>query len=262
MADGAPVSEGEIQNFRREGVVKVDFVKLIGSRLYEGLVKACAEVERTSPHPAGATRIGGGDLRLKVPEIDAVARSPRMGEMARLLSGAKSIRIWLDAYEALLPGFPGTSVHQDLPNYPMDRRGVVTVIVALEDVTPEMGVNQFLPRSHRLGPFGCRTVYESTRSREYPVRPREEFMQLLRADDREIVGDVICETQRAGEAVIHDGLIFHASGLNTSDRAYRCASFVYFPADTKYTCVPYYSTDGLGLEPFKPLAHERFPIVE
>jgi ectoine hydroxylase-related dioxygenase (phytanoyl-CoA dioxygenase family) len=125
-----------------------------------------------------------------------------------------------------------------------------------------MGVNQFLPRSHRLGPFGCRTVYESTRSREYPVRPREEFMQLLRADDREIVGDVICETQRAGEAVIHDGLIFHASGLNTSDRAYRRASFVYFPADTKYTCVPYYSTDGLGLEPFKPLAHERFPIVE
>ena len=171
------------------------------------------------------------------------------------------MRIWLDAYEALYPGFPGTSVHQDLPNYPMDRRGLLTVIVALEDVTPEMGVNQFLPRSHRLGPFGCRTVYDANRSCEDPVRPREEFMQLLREDDREIVGDVICETQRAGEAVIHDGLIFHASGLNTSDRVYRRASFVYFPADTRYTCVPYYSTHGLGLMPFGPLDHERFPIV-
>jgi ectoine hydroxylase-related dioxygenase (phytanoyl-CoA dioxygenase family) len=260
MAD-APVSEADVRTFRREGVVKVDFVKVIGPVLYEGLVKACMEIERTATHPQGANRLGGGDLRFKVPGIDAVARSPRMGEMARMLSGAQSVRIWLDAYEALLPGFPGTSVHQDLPNYPMDRRGLVTVIVALEEVTPAMGVNQFLPRSHRLGPFGCRTVYDAARSRESPVRPREEFMQLLRSDDREMVGDVICETQRAGEAVIHDGLIFHASGLNTSERAYRRASFVYFPADTKYTCVPYYSTDGLGLEPFKPIAHERFPIM-
>jgi hypothetical protein len=72
---------------------------------------------------------------------------------------------------------------------------------------------------------------------------------------------VICETQRAGEAVIHDGLVFHGSGLNNSDRVYRRASFVYFPADTKYTCVPYPSTDGLGLAPFKPLDHARFPLV-
>jgi ectoine hydroxylase-related dioxygenase (phytanoyl-CoA dioxygenase family) len=261
MPEAAPVSDAEIRTFRREGVVKVDFVKIIGPKLYEGLQKACAEVERTSPKAAGVTRIGGGDLRFKFPRIDAVARSPRMGEMARLLAGAEQMRIWLDAYEALQPGFPGTSVHQDLPNYPLDRRGLVTVIVALDDVTPEMGVNQFLPRSHRLGPFGCRAVYDPARSREDPVRPREEFMQLLRADDREMVGEVICETQRAGEAVIHDGLIFHASGLNRSDRPYRRASFVYFPADTRYTCVPYYSTDGLGLAPFKPLDHERFPVV-
>jgi hypothetical protein len=257
-----PVSEDEIRTFRREGVVKIDFVNLIGPALYAGLVKACTEIDRSSPRAQGVTRIGDGDLRLRVPEIDAVARSPRMGLMAGMLAGAGQMRIWLDAYEALYPGFPGTSVHQDLPNYPMDRRGLLTVIVALDDVTPEMGVNQFMPRSHRLGPFGCRTVYDAKRSREDPVRPREEFMQLLREDDREIVGEVICETQRAGEAVIHDGLIFHASGLNTSDRAYRRASFVYFPAEARYTCVPYYSTDGLGLAPFQPLDHKRFPIVE
>ncbi len=260
MAD-APVSAEQIRTFRTQGVVTVDFVKVIGSQLWEGLRRACAELERTMAHPEGATRIGGGDLRLKVAEIDAVARCPRVGEMVRLLAGAEHMRIWLDAYEALYPGFPGTSVHQDLPNYPLDRRGLVTVIVALEDVTPEMGVNQFLPRSHRLGPFGCRTVYDSARSRQDPVRPREEFMALLREDDREIVGDVICRTQQAGEAVIHDGLIFHASGLNASDRVYRRVSFVYFPADSVYTGVPYFITDGLGLTPFKPLDHERFPVV-
>lgn len=261
MADAAPVSADEIRTFRTQGVVTVDFVKVIGPRLWDGLLRACAEIERTMPRAPGATRIGGGDLRLKVAEIDAVARSSRVGEMVRMLAGAAHMRIWLDAYEALYPGFPGTSVHQDLPNYPLDRRGLVTVIVALEDVTPEMGVNQFLPRSHRLGPFGCRTVYDSRRSRQDPVRPREEFMALLREDDRELVGDVICKTQRAGEAVIHDGLIFHASGLNQSDQVYRRASFVYFPADSVYTCVPYPTTDGMGLEPFKPLDHERFPIV-
>jgi ectoine hydroxylase-related dioxygenase (phytanoyl-CoA dioxygenase family) len=260
MPDAAPVTEEQIRIFRREGVVKLDFVEVVGAELYEGLRRACAEIERAAAR-AGSTMRGGVDLRSKYPEIDAVARSPRLGELARLVAGAEHVRLWLEAYEALYPGFPGTSVHQDLPNYPMDRRGLVTVIVALDDVTPEMGVNQFLPRSHRLGPFGCRTVYDPARTRENPVRPREEFMALLRDDDRHVVGDVICETQHAGEAVVHDGLIFHGSGLNAGDRPYRRASFVYFPADTKYTCVPYSSTDGLGLAPFKPLDHERFPIV-
>jgi Phytanoyl-CoA dioxygenase (PhyH) len=261
MPDATPVSENEIRTFRREGVLKLDFVKVIGPELYQGLCRACAEVERGAAHPAGATRLGGVDLRTKYPEIDAVARSPRLGELAGRLAGAEHMRLWLDAYEALYPGFSGTSVHQDLPNYPMDRRGLITVIVALENVSVEMGVNQFLPRSHRLGPFGCQPVYDPARSRESPVKPREEFMRLLREDDREIVGDTICEPQLAGEAVIHDGLVFHGSGLNRSDRVYRRASFVYFPADTKYTGVPYHSSDGLGLTPFKPLDHPRFPLV-
>lgn len=259
MAD-ARVSEEQIRTFHSEGVVKVDFVKVVGTELYEGLRRACTEIERDMPR-VGTTMRGGLNLRWECPEINAVARSPRLGEMARRLARAEHMRLWLEAYEALYPGFPGTSVHQDLPNYPMDRRGLVTVIVALDDVTPEMGVNQFLLRSHRLGPLGCRTVYDTARTQENPVRPREEFMGLLRDYDRDIVGDVICETQRAGEAVVHDGLIFHGSGLNAGDRAYRRASFVYFPADTKYTCLPYSLTDGLGLAPFKPLDHERFPIV-
>jgi ectoine hydroxylase-related dioxygenase (phytanoyl-CoA dioxygenase family) len=261
MSATAPVSQSEIQTFRREGVVKVDFVKVIGPELYEGLRRACAEVERAASRPEGATRSGGVDLRFSHPGIDAVARSPRLGEMAARLAGADHMRIWLDAYEALHPGFPGTSVHQDLPNYPLDRRGLLTVIVAIDDISVEMGVNQFLPRSHRLGPFGCRAVYDPSRSRESPVRPREEFMGLLREDDREVVGEVICEPQRAGEAVIHDGLVFHGSGLNAAERVYRRASFVYFPADTKYTRVPYPSTDGLGLAPFQPLDHPNFAIV-
>ena len=261
MPDSAVVSEREIRTFRREGVVTVDFVKVIGPKLYEGLVRACAEVERKAATTPGATRLGGVDLRFTHPEIDAVARSPRLGQLAARLAGVEHMRIWLDAVEALLPGFPGTSVHQDLPNYPFDRRGLLTVIVAMDEVTIDMGVNQFLARSHRLGPFGCRTVYDATRTRESPVKPAEEFMRLLREDDRELVGEVLCAPQRAGEAVIHDGLTFHGSGLNVSGRAYRRASFVYFPADTKYTCVPYPSSDGLGLAPFQPLEHERFPIV-
>ena len=261
MPATSAISENDVQTFRTEGVLKVDFVNLVGPELYQGMLRACAEAERKWPRKEGATRIGGGDLRFEYPEFDAVARSPRLGEAAARLAGAEHMRIWLDAVEALFPGFPGTSVHQDLPNYPFDRRGLLTVIVALEDVTVEMGVNQFLPRSHRLGPLGSRPAYDPSRSREFPVRPAQEFMQLLRADDREVVGEVICETQRAGEAVIHDGLVLHGSGLNTGDRAYRRASFVFFPADTKYTCVPWPGTEGLGLQPFKPLDHPRFAIV-
>ena len=53
MPDAALVSESEIRTFRREGVLKLDFVKVIGQELYQGLCRACAEVERGAAHPAG-----------------------------------------------------------------------------------------------------------------------------------------------------------------------------------------------------------------
>lgn len=89
MPEAAPVSDREIRTFRSEGVVKIDFVKVIGPELYAGLLKACGEIERSSSRPHAATRISGGDLRLRVPEIDAVARSSRVGRMARMLAGAE-----------------------------------------------------------------------------------------------------------------------------------------------------------------------------
>ena len=77
----------------------------------------------------------------------------------------------------------------------------------------------------------------------------------------EEVGEIASYSLRAGEAVIHDGLTLHGSQTNRSDRTRRGWACVFFPADTQYTGMPRLESDGLGLLPFQPFDHPRFPIV-
>ena len=58
MPDSAVVSESEIRTFRREGVVTVDFVKVIGPKLYEGLVQGLCRGRAQGRHNAGRDQIG------------------------------------------------------------------------------------------------------------------------------------------------------------------------------------------------------------
>lgn len=134
----------------------------------------------------------------------------------------------------------------------MDRRGNLTIWVAIEDVEPDMAPVEYLPGSHRIGSVGRRVEYGKTRP---PPGERgrmpEGYEHLLRPDDYRIVG----------EPVAHDGMTLHGSYPNRSDWVRRSWVAMFFPADTQYTGLPRVETDGLGLEVFKPFAHPRFPQV-
>jgi ectoine hydroxylase-related dioxygenase (phytanoyl-CoA dioxygenase family) len=96
------------------------------------------------------------------------------------LTGEDDVRVFWDKTFVKPPAAEGTreSVwHQDFPYNPIDRRGMLTVWMAIEDVPANAGALRFVPGSHRLGPLGRLDLV----SEEY--RPAD----LLRDDDMGLV---------------------------------------------------------------------------
>jgi len=271
MSGAGLPTPGDIKTFRDQGILKLNFSELIGPAAFRGLVKALNDAE--SKAVAGGAGASQGNMQPEVflrlfylaaqyPEIDAVVRAPQVGQLAARLAGVKHVRSWIDETFFKPPGSVPCGWHQDLPHFPMDRRGLLTIWVAIEDVTAEMGPVRYLPGSHRLGPLG-RAINKDSRASLDAVRSviKESPDDFLYEGDSERVGKITWFSLRSGEAVIHDGLTLHGSASNLSDRMRRGWACVYFPSDTQYTGMPRAEADGLGLVPFGTFDHPKFPIV-
>lgn len=192
------------------------------------------------------------DLRLRFPVV--MTYVARLAEVARALL-EEDVRIFWDKTFVKPPAHAGTrgSVwHQDYPYNPIDRRGMLTVWVAVEDVTAESGALRFVPGSHRLGPLGRLDL----------VSQDWEIGDLLREDDLELVGEPVTVPLAAGEATVHDALTLHGSGPNRTARPRRAWTAVFLPASTQYMGGPHpqEGIDALGLVPFQPFDHPRFLV--
>ncbi len=274
MSQAAQVSSSEIREFREQGILKINFAELIGAEAFDGLVSALGDAEAKANAAAAGQDAGNCQpemfqrlfyLAPHYAEIDAVVRAPVLGEMAAKLAGVDHVRSWIDETFFKPPGSVPCIWHQDLPHFPMDRRGLMTFWVAIDDITPEMGPVRYLPGSHKLGPLGramnsdSRLPFEELIKTYRGLKDRPD--EYLYEGDLDEVGEITSFSLRAGEAVIHDGLTLHGSQTNGSDRTRRGWACVYFPADTQYTGMPRLEADGLGLVPFQPFDHPRFPIV-
>lgn len=100
------------------------------------------------------------------------------------------------------PGGGGTptAFHQDLPSWPFDRRGNITVWIALVDVDANMGPLRYLEGSHTEGPLGLAGKVDLAKT--YP--------EVMR---RKVVAG---EAMRAGDAQAHWDLTVHGAGPNAS----------------------------------------------
>lgn len=129
--------------------------------------------------------------------------------------------------------------HQDGPAFHVDRPGVVTIWIALDEIVPEQGTMRFLEGSHREGSLG------DHRSR----LPIDRYPKLA---DQYALSSVFGYT--AGDATVHDGFTMHASPENETDRSrwgYLC---MYIADDVGFDDRDY---EVSGFAP--PL--ERYPVV-
>ena len=140
------------------------------------------------------------------PYFSRIAASKTMGEnVRRLFRRDKSVRIFHDMVACKLPnqGSERTSWHQDSPNFQLDRNAL-TIWVALDEITPEMGPVQFLSGSHRCGMLGDVPKSRMDFLDEYPELARFPVPPA--------------HHMRAGDATVHHGLTVHGAGANATPR--------------------------------------------
>jgi hypothetical protein len=188
----------------------------------------------------------------------ALACSPTMGRNAALLIGRDTaMRHLYDTLAVKLPAdldtkSPGTRAtdwHQDGPTKPFDRL-VITLWVALDTVTPEHGSMRFYDGSQRFGPLGALHVQHRNPDlllRTWPQVTERPLSEPLHYEP--------------GDATAHSPLVVHGAPQNTTDRPRWAFIAQYVPADALYTGMASFMTDGLGLEPWQPVDHPKFPLV-
>ena len=194
---------------------------------------------------------GSTDLRLHHEELMPIVK--KTADTVRTLIG-DDIRILWDSVFMKPPVTTGTRPtvwHQDWVPVPLDRRGMLTVWIALFDVPVEKGAMRFVPRSHRLGPLG-RVDYLA----DY------ELHDLLSPLDLQMVDPPVTVTLKAGEASVHDGLLVHGAWPNLSDSNRWAWTLTFIPGNTQYTGapIPVAGLNELGLQPHQTFDHPRFAV--
>lgn len=184
------------------------------------------------------------------PVYSGVVLSKRMGDnVRRLLERDRALRIYHDIFVCKRPDNASTPTHfhQDATNFPLDRN-VLTVWMALDEVTPDQGPVRFYSGSHKGGLYGSiapgggdiRDEYPELE--RYPISPQHHL--------------------QPGDATVHHGLVVHGAGANNTSRPRWSYLASFFPADARYNGMPNHDTDGFGLKKGCAIEHPSFRIVE
>lgn len=125
--------------------------------------------------------------------------------------------------------------HQDYAYYPHTNTDLLSVMIMLDDATPENGCMQMVKGSHKLGLLNHavdgRFTGECQESRywEQPSDP----------------GDVVYVTPKTGGISIHHGLTLHGSDANASGKPRRGIVFSYRAADAYQLADTLFDDTGL-----------------
>jgi ectoine hydroxylase-related dioxygenase (phytanoyl-CoA dioxygenase family) len=178
------------------------------------------------------------------------AKSPEMAHLGTALMGRDAVRFWADTALIKPPGVGEAGVtpwHQDTPNQPHDRSGLLTIWIALVDITPERGTMRFLSGSHREASLG--EPFKKDPVEVYPwLREKYKESEPLHL--------------KAGDATVHNGYVCHAAPPNSTDEVRWVYSISLIDALTCWTGYPKsWVADTKGLEIGTPFDHPAFPIL-
>ncbi|MCL5270486.1 MAG: phytanoyl-CoA dioxygenase family protein, partial [bacterium] len=160
-----------------------------------------------------------------------------------------SIRLFHDHALLKMPGdSKPTPWHQDLPYWPMNEPGALSIWIALDDVDERNGCLSFIPRTRELGRLEAINL----------VEPQDIFRAIRRGD---LLDQVQVARMEAGGVTFHDGLTFHYAGANQTDRPRHALAIIYMTDGTTYSGKKHVVTDGLGLAIGAPIDHPHFPVL-
>ncbi len=142
-----------------------------------------------------------------LPSFDKLIRNPKLIEAASKILGP-DLMVWSAAFfikEANSPKI--VSWHQDLTYWGLDDAEETTCWVALSDVSVASGAMKFVPGSHKESAVDHVDTFDEnnllTRGQEIAVDVNED--------------DAVAVVLKPGQASMHHGHLFHASGPNTTN---------------------------------------------
>lgn len=171
------------------------------------------------------------------PQFLALARDTRIVQLVADLIGS-DLELYNSKFATKPPivGAGHFAWHQDLRFFPHTNHDFVSVMVMLDDATPENGCMFMIPGSHHLGLL------------EHDLTTGECTDPQL----AERLESAVALTPRTGGVTLHHGLTLHCSPDNRSTRPRRAVILHYRAADSYQLAGPQFSETGLLVSGSKP----------
>lgn len=253
-----PVSEEQVTSLYGQGWAPVP--GLLGKGVVEG-IRARLAKERPRDNDAVTQSYRANDKGPRVvntnrsheamawrdPFFKQVATSRRLASAAVQLMKQPHALLAQDISFIKPAGSGRTQPHQDYAYFPLDRKGTVTLWIALVDMSEDMGPLHYVEGSHLEGPLGLHGGLDI----------RETYPHLF---DRKIVAGT---PLAAGDAQAHWDLTVHGAAPNATDTAREAYVVRYTRTDTIYSGIGHPHFDSFDLTPGTPLADTgQFPEVD
>jgi ectoine hydroxylase-related dioxygenase (phytanoyl-CoA dioxygenase family) len=234
---GTALTDSEVKQYWEDGFLVVDDVLSIEE--VEELRHACEDpqilalrsqkdYETKTVHALGITSLHPAFLKL--------AKHPAIVERIKPLLGPD---IELEHSKlATKPPTKGVGVfpwHQDYAFYPHTNTDLLSVMVMLDDATPENGCMQMVKGSHKLG------ILDHAKDGRFVAECQESHYWLEPANPSNVV-DV---TPRTGGISIHHALTLHGSDANKSGNPRRGIVFSYRACDSYQLADALFDDTGL-----------------
>jgi len=197
----------------------------------------------------------------EVPEIEALARRSRAPQVAAVLMGSASVRLYHDHVLVKEGGTrQRTPWHQDQPYYNVSGRGVSAWIPV--DPVPLAGCLETLAATH-LGPWLTPRTFLAGEAKWFPEGSLGELPDI---DADRAAFDIRSFDMQPGDAIFFDFLTVHgAPGFPFAGRR-RVLSLRYLSEEARHSPRRWRTSpsfDGLDAElaDGAPMAHRLFPVV-
>lgn len=181
-------------------------------------------------------------------QLDRIARqfvlARRFGKIAADLLGVDTVRLFRDQSYFKEPGGGNTPWHQDSYFMPLDTTQVITMWIALSDVSREMAPMIFVSGSHRRGYMGTSMPLDGS---------MDDFERSINKLEFQLKN---YGAMAAGDASFHSGWTLHSSRKNVSDRTREALVIVYYADGAKITMPPV-PADALPQEQFAAVIRQR-----
>ncbi|SDO19234.1 Ectoine hydroxylase-related dioxygenase, phytanoyl-CoA dioxygenase (PhyH) family [Paenibacillus sp. yr247] len=174
----------------------------------------------------------------------------RFADTARQLSGQPGVRLFHDHLLFKMPGdSKPTPWHQDLPYWPMNESGALSMWLPLDDVNEDNGCMMFVPKSHKIGKLQAIDLIEP-----------QDIYEFVHGEEQETRQKPVIVRMKSGSCTFHDGLTFHYAHSNTTDKPRRVLAVIYMPDGITYSGKPHILADyARGLDVGKPISGPLFP---